>query len=148
MTRHADRVARFWGSPVPEGLKHGRNTFAAQCYGCDCSLCLPSGQRRRIREDRPLTTSERQRRSRANLKGTPVPEGTLHGAYTYRIYGCRCDLCIKAKAAEHQRLQNAWRATARGVWTELGESVILHWKPATAGPDWICPDCHWAPESE
>jgi hypothetical protein len=146
-TKHQRDVAKHWGLPVPSTVPHGSHR-AARVYGCACGLCLPSGRRRQVLEDRTLTRQERQARSRRNLWGTPVPADVRHSTYTYNIYGCRCELCSKANSAANARQRNAWRKTARGVWTELPDRVILHWKPRTAGPDWVCPDCGWAPVAE
>ncbi len=137
---------RHWGAPTPPTIKHGPNTYAAKVYGCPCKVCLPSGRRKWMnREDgepAALTHAQRQKRLRQSKKNTPVPPGTKHGIYTYRIYNCRCDICQAAQAAAHHQQINAWRENAHGRWTTVGENEMICWPPADAGPDWICPHPH------
>lgn len=144
-TTHAEEVARFWGLPVPSHLKHGQNTRAARTYGCDCSLCLPSGRRNRPRGQR-MSSSERQKRLRAKKLGTPVPEGR-HGSHGYHVYGCRCDICRAARRDAGEKKRNAWRETARGHWhTEERAGVeldVLHWPPANLDEPWLCEVCDY-----
>lgn len=136
MTRHSEGVARYWGLPVPGHLKHGVRTTAARFYGCDCKLCLPSGKRRG-----PGTPqAERQRKSVQRLRGTPVPPDLKHGIYVYRAYGCKCDVCRAAKAANKRQVDNRWRATACGDWQDGAELTTVHWPPRGFGW-WECPHC-------
>lgn len=134
------RPAR-WGLPVPPGLKHGQRTKAKAAYGCDCSLCLPSGRRNRPPGQRK-PQGERNRALRAAKKGKPVPEGTKHGLYAYRTYACRCRVCVVAN--NENRPKSNWRDKAHGRWSTAlrnGEEYdILCWPPRTAGPAWTCPE--------
>lgn len=138
MSRHADEVRKYWGSPVPPHLPHGRSR-ARTIYGCGCKICLPSGRRRPPRgEGTPAV--ERQKKSRLNLQGKPVPEGTKHGVYTYKFYRCRCPICQAAHNVQAHRYRNPWMyRPTRGRWTESEGTTILCWPPAGAGPDWKCP---------
>ncbi len=144
----AEAREKYWGAPIPEGLKHGSNTWVARVYGCGCSTCLPSGQRiwKNVEgATGPLSGTERRRRSREKLYGQPVPDDVKHGIYTYQVYGCRCPACMEAKNGQNAKRQNAWRKTARGRWLtskdETGAPLeIICWPPANAGPDWTCPD--------
>lgn len=142
---HARAKELHWGAPVPAHLKHGPNTYAGQVYGCNCKTCLPSGKRKWKNTEGasgPKSHVERQRQLRADKKGTPVPAGTKHGEYAYRVYNCRCAIC-KAATAEHaDRMRNRWRATAHGRWTTVGETEMICWPPKNAGPDWVCPHEH------
>lgn len=139
--------ARYWGLPVPPHLKHGPNTWAKQAYGCGCRVCLPSGRRWHVTEEKKtLTGAERRRRSRNNLRGKPVPSGTKHGVYTYRVYNCRCDVCSAADSRTRWRRRWAWLTRARGSYEFLPDKIIVHWPPATAGADWTCPECGWSRE--
>jgi hypothetical protein len=142
--RRRQRLAH-WGAPVPEGLKHGRNSYVRQTYGCDCAVCLPTGKRNAQTTGEPaLTATERGRRLRKSKRGMPVPPGLAHGAYVYKTYSCRCDVCRAANANKDARHRTAWLKTARGIWGEAfhsGEKVVtICWPPKTAGPDWKCPD--------
>lgn len=87
---------KYWGAPVPGHLKHGDDSYAAKVYGCDCRDCLPSG-RRRAAKGQGMSARQREINLRANKKGKPVPPGTRHGIYAYKIYRCQCDICIGAK---------------------------------------------------
>ena len=134
-----------WGLPVPPHLKHGSNTYAAKVYGCPCKVCLPSGRRKWLHiegEQAPQSHVERQRRLRARKKGTPVPPGTKHGEYTYRVYSCRCTICKAATAEHSERMRNRWRETAHGRWTTVGDYETICWPPKNAGPEWTCPAHH------
>ncbi len=139
-TVHAKAVARHWGLPVPGHLKHGKGSYAGKVYGCACPLCLPSG-RRATRPDRIPTHAERQRRLRTAKRRRPVPAGTKHGIYAYQVYQCRCDVCVKVHAENLARHRNAWRATARGHWSDLPDVTVVHWPPTGTGADWVCPHC-------
>lgn len=135
---------KYWGLPVPPGYKHGPTSHVRQVYGCDCSLCLPSGQRNsQTLGTKPLTPNERDRRLRASKRGQPVPPGLQHGGYTYRTYACRCDVCTKWNRERGVREKQAWRKKARGRWTKAlrdgAEYDIICWPPRNAGPDWKCP---------
>lgn len=132
------RKERDWGTPVPEHLKHGTTTSAAEFYGCDCRECLPSGQRKPAPED-VLTRRERERRLRENKRGKPVPPGS-HGIYGYKIYGCPCDICAKANRDARGRERSSWRATAVAHWSTRGTADVIHWPPVGEGT-WTCPDC-------
>lgn len=131
------RKLECWGAPVPEGLRHGKRTTACDTYGCGCKVCLPSGRRK---SDVPLTALERGRRLRASKKGTPVPPGTKHGIYTYRVYGCKCDFCTAANRRSRTRERHTWRETAVGHWSTRRGNDVLHWPPAGDGT-WTCPEC-------
>lgn len=133
------RKERDWGTPPPPHLKHGPQTVAADIYGCDCRDCLPSG-RRRTPPGEGMTVAERQRRSRANRHGTPVPPGRKHGIYTYKIYGCRCDFCEKANRDASKKQRASWRDTAVAHWGTRGGMDVVHWPPVGEGT-WSCPDC-------
>lgn len=136
-TSYADQQRRYWGAPVPPHLKHGQATYVAQIYGCACKICLPSGRRRGKGVTPPAI---RQKKSREKLRGTPVPPGTKHGVYTYKVYGCRCPLCQDAHRLQVHRHNNPWMyRPTRGRWTVDGEKTILCWPPAGAAPDWKCP---------
>ena len=147
--KFAERRARYLGKPVPAGLKHGTNSYARRIYGCGCAECVPSGKRtwkNRNQEDRPLRHAERQKKLRRAKKGEPVPAGTKHGLYTYRVYGCRFEVCRAAKTADHERRAEAWRATSYGRWTTVGDYETICWPPRDAGPDWVCPHPHYNEE--
>ena len=137
---------KFWGLEPPPHLKHGPATWAAKVYGCPCSTCLPSGKRTWKHTEGatgPLSGTERGRRLRASKRGQPVPEGTKHGGYASRVYGCKCEVCRGANAAEKHEKDNAWRALARGRWQTIGDRwrgiEVICWPPKDAGPDWVCP---------
>lgn len=142
---HREQVERFWGLPVPPNLKHGNNTKAARAYGCDCKVCLPSGRRRRVFEDRPLTRMERARRHRANVYGTTPPPHIKHGIACARNYGCTCEVCSEAKRRANKRQawlrEWGWTERAYGRYTLLPDKTIVHWPPAGSPPDWKCPHC-------
>lgn len=141
----ASRRARHAGQPVPEGLKHGSNSYARRIYACGCELCLPSGKRTwRYRNDetRALTHAERQSKYRAGKYGTTPPPHIKHGVSTYQIYGCRCSICREAVSVQRAKKKNAWRENARGHWTSDGTVDTICWPPNNAGPDWVCPHNH------
>lgn len=149
MARRTYREAaeKYWGLPVPDGLKHGNNSWARAAYGCSCKECLPTGQRTWVhREDRPapLTATERSRRSRANLRGKPVPPNVKHGIYARKFYGCPCDVCKEATRRASHRSKNAWmyRETA-GHWTKgkdsTGAPVDRIWWPPGGSTAEDCP---------
>lgn len=115
---------------VPEGLVHGRNSRACRIYRCDCKACLPSGKRR---PEVGTPQKERNRQLRERKWGTPVPEGTRHGRYAYRTYGCRCDVCVAA--------QEASRPRAESTAVERNDVTVMHWPPIGEGM-WECPVCH------
>lgn len=145
LTGWARKKEAKWGTPIPPGLKHGTRSHVRYVYGCDCVTCIPPDLHRggpRIIEDRPLTRVERSRRSRENLRGKPVPERVKHGLYTYQVYACRCDLCVKTHRASQAAKANLWRETARGHWVDLPSGMtVLHWPSRTTAPMWVCPDC-------
>lgn len=132
-----------WGLPVPEGYKHGPKSMAYRHYGCACRVCLPSGKRHD--GENPIPHNERQKKLRATKKGTPVPEGTKHGIYTARTYGCTCKICDAAKKTASHREKNPWMyRPTHGRWTMRKDSGgalvdVLCWPPKDAGPDWVCP---------
>lgn len=140
---NADRRAQCWGLPVPEGLGHGMNTVAKKFYGCDCSVCLPSGQRRPPKgEGKGL--AQRQRESRERLRGKPVPDHVRHGPYAYKVYRCRCDVCV-ARRHEAVAAMAAKKRRGRGHWhddVERGVTVV-HWPPADLSEPWLCPTCDY-----
>lgn len=96
----------------------------------------------RILDTRPLTHAERQRRSRANLRGKPVPPHIKHGStWARKAYGCGCDVCVAVKRAEDHRRRWGWLETAYGIYDFGPEVTTIHWPPSDAGPDWTCPTC-------
>lgn len=129
---------RFWGGPVPEGLKHGPTTRASRIYGCPCTLCLPSGKRKH--RGNPEPHKVRQKRLRATKKGQPVPPGVKHGVYAARTYLCHCDICRSALRVTRHRKRTAWRETATGSWHDGPKKTVLHWPPVGQGR-WTCPEC-------
>ena len=143
--------AAKWGAPVPAHLKHGPNLYAAKVYGCPCKVCLPTGRRKWKNIEGatgPKSHADRQRALRQRKKGQPVPPGTKHGEYAYRVYGCRCKVC-KAATAEHaDRMRNRWRETAHGRWTTVGVYETICWPPKNADPDWVCPSCGSSPNQK
>lgn len=92
-----------------------------------------------------MTGNERTRKLRAAKFGQPVPEGTKHGQYVRRVYGCKCWTCGEAI----RKKLKAQRERARGLqaekptwgrWREVNKGLTtLCWPPAGAGPDWVCP---------
>lgn len=134
---------RYWGLPVPEGNRHGPKTNASRFYGCDCRLCLPSGQRK-PKGDGRATHAERQKKLREAKRGHPVPPGTRHGIYAQRVYGCTCEVCSAAISRQRHRKKNPWmyRDDLRGRWRQgkrNGQIMdVLCWPPASAGPQWAC----------
>jgi hypothetical protein len=140
--RYRENQKKFYGAPVPPGLKHGPNTWAKQVYGCGCTTCLPSGKRKRKawRGERPFTPLERRARSRKALRGQAVPPGTKHGIYTYKVYGCRCEDCELAQKRASHRAKNPWMyRETRGRWHVGEEVTTVCWPPADADPTWRCP---------
>lgn len=138
---------RYWGLPVPSHLKHGPNSRAVRIYGCDCKTCLPSGKRYK-QPGGPITHKDRQKKLRETKKGKPVPEGTKHGVYAYRTYGCKCDICRAARSRKSHQEKNPWMyRPTRGHWVEKDGVTSLCWPPATAGTDWEC-DCGWSAKEE
>lgn len=135
-------VDKHWGLPVPEGLRHGRNTKACRVYGCSCKVCLPSGRRNARKGEVAKSHSERQREMRERLRGTPVPPTVKHGPYAYRTYACRCDVCMEAKRAKGRRDRQGppGRAVRSPHPTEMGITVV-HWPPAPLTEPWACPHC-------
>lgn len=134
---------QVWGGPVPDHLKHGPNKRAARIYGCDCTVCLPSGKRC-APKGAGLSKAERAKRLRIAKKGQPVPEGTKHGPYAYKIYGCRCDVCrASTSTVRKRRRDRAPEGRQRiGHWTRHVERGldIIHW-PAVNTEPWACPEC-------
>lgn len=138
---------RHWGAPVPPHLKHGPATAAMKVYGCDCEVCLPSGRRYWQNTEGatgPAPYIERDKKMRTAKRGTPVPANVKHGVYAYRVYACRCPVCMAARQANDERRRWLWLWRARGTWTmrrdeEGNELDVICWPPATAGPDWRCP---------
>lgn len=134
---------RHWGQPIPETFKHGPRTNAYRFFGCDCRLCLPSG-RRRPEPAGVATHAERQKKLRRAKRGKPVPQGTKHGLYANRVYGCSCEICSAAIARRRHRRKNPWmyRDDLRGRWRQgkRGGVImdVLCWPPASAGPQWAC----------
>jgi hypothetical protein len=128
---------------VPAYLKHRPGSWARQKYGCDCRDCLPKGEGtpgRPPKGDAALSPRERQARLRAAKKGQPVPPGTKHGIYAFKIYGCRCSTCRAAKVRQNHRVKNPWMyRPLRGRWHEEDGITTLCWPPVGAGPDWTCP---------
>lgn len=146
MTDHAAAYQRaklkYYGLPVPPHLKHGQSSRAANIYGCDCKLCLPSGRRMTTK----MTHAERQRKLRQAKRGKPLPPGTKHGVYAYRVYGCRCDFCVHTFRKSHRGVKQSWRTRATGVWGTGVDAAgfpvdVLHWPPVGTGT-WTCPDCN------
>jgi hypothetical protein len=141
-TAFARAKLKHWGAPVPEGLKHGTNTYAAQVYGCDCRVCLPSG-RRRAAPGEGIPRNERNRKLREAKLGKPVPPGVKHGPYAYKTYGCRCDICKQANRRQRKRGRMAWLASATGFYDFAaggGEVDVIHWPPVGVGM-WTCNTC-------
>lgn len=135
-TKYARQKAKYWGAPVPNHMQHGVQSHARKVYGCTCADCRPEV----VRPGRTPGV-ERNRKLRAAKQGTSVPEGRRHSLYTYRIYACRCDICLAAKAATRAEESNAWRARATGRWDERADGMtVLHWPPVGHGV-WTCPDC-------
>lgn len=132
-----------------EQLKHGPTSRARYDRGCTCEVCYQGEVRRRpvyrVHDDRAMTPAERQARSRANLFGTPVPEGVKHGVYCRKVYGCQCEESREARAKSLRRARNRWRVTARGRWGNAyrdgHDFDTICWPPRDAGPDWQCPGC-------
>ena len=135
-------------------LKHYPGGLARRRFGCDCRKCLPSGQAGsgsgpRIL-DRPLTPSERRRRSRQNLRDKPVPPGVKHGIYAARVYNCKCSTCRAVRNLHNDRKRRPWRygIGVQGRWRELGGQkgkTVVCWPPRDAGPNWVCPECGRGP---
>lgn len=123
---------RYANKPVPPGLKHGKESRARRFYKCGCPECLPSGKRRPPKGE-GQTWAERDRKLRHRKRGTPVPEGTKHGVYAYRTYGCLCDVCRAAAAEKRKTAPKPEKVTADGL-------EILHWPPRGIGM-WECPVC-------
>lgn len=91
--------------------------------------------------------AQRQIKLRQAKQGTQVPPDLAHGVYTYRVYRCRCDICIAAKQAgdQRRRIENHWTTRARGRYSEGKDgdgspTTIVCWPPRNAPPDWVCPD--------
>lgn len=143
---------RCWGLPVPSHLKHGKGTRACDVYGCDCKACLPSGRRTWKNSEsgeRAMTRAERQRKSRKKLRGQPVPEGTKHGVYTYRTYGCPCAACKAANRQDRHKRRNAWMYTATGHWSVGGGKDRIWWpRPGDSIEDCPFEQCFHADHKE
>lgn len=139
-SRFLQAKEEHWGTPVPPGRKHGRESYTAKIYGCDCKLCLPSGRRRADR-GQGVDHATRQKKLRANKKGTPVPAGTKHGIYTYKTYGCRCDICVQTNRRRNRHQKSwAWLENATGHYAFDAKVTVIHWPPVGRGI-WTCPDC-------
>ena len=128
---------------IPPHLKHYPASIARRKYGCDCRQCLPSGRPhggRPPKEEGALPHVVRQKRLRDSKKGEPVPAGTKHGVYTYRVYACRCPVCVAARSRQNHRTKNPWMyRKTHGRWVEKNGTTTLCWPPRGAGPDWQCP---------
>ncbi len=148
MTRYQRQKEKFWGKPVPAGLRHGVTSNVRKIYGCRCVLCSPGQNepkrtwREPGRPDRAATHVERQKKLRDGKKGQPVPPGTKHGIYTSRVYQCKCPICVAAKREVYAKQAEAWRATSHGRWTTVGDYETICWPPKGAGPEWTCPHPH------
>jgi hypothetical protein len=132
--------AQLKGTPAPEGLKHGRQSWARRAYHCGCGECLPSGKRRPAK-GQGATQAEKSKRLRDSKRGQPVPDTVKHGRYAYKVYACRCPICRAAKANAEKRwsLRVARPDVAR--YDERGEITVIHWPPVGEGM-WECPECH------
>lgn len=154
-TRHHRDKDHFWGMPVPGHLKHGQGSRSAKVYGCECEACWPSG----IRYVKGVLTphAERQKALRERKQGQPVPAEVKHGIYAYRVYGCRCDICVATNRRARKRQRSTWRNTTTGHWGSSKDATgapldVLHWPPVGHG-DWTCPSCgqlfpHRAPKEQ
>lgn len=77
---------------VDRVVRHG--TAGGYQKGCRCDLC---------REAHRVAQVEVRRRRRER----PIPDTVAHGKYsTLRNYGCTCEPCRTANAAQHRK----WRA--------------------------------------
>jgi hypothetical protein len=156
---------RLKGQPIPEHLTHGRKTVARRRYGCECSVCLPSGQPRMAKltgkhgpktkakqhgcdchlclpsgrrcppKGQGLTPAQTQAALRARKQGQPVPDHVKHGRYAYRTYACRCEVC---RASVSRARKSKGLAMVAAVKDD--GLAVLHWPPVGDG-DWTCPDC-------
>jgi hypothetical protein len=154
--------------PMPEGLKHGGDSWARRAYGCRCEVCMaprkrpqgkgrperihgPQTRSRRIygctcadcvnpEKRKPLTHRERQLKLRKAKWGTPVPPGVQHGRiHPVRVYGCRCPECAEYVRVQRHKRKNPWMyRPTHGRWREENGLTTLCWPPAGAGPDWRC----------
>lgn len=147
--RYQRQKAKFWGQPIPDGLKHGTNSHARKMYGCQCEDCRPS----RESPGSGASHADRQRKLRQAKRGTPVPPGVKHGIYAYKVYGCPCDICVASNNRARRRRRQSWRTKATGSWGSGKDGTdVLHWPPVGVGT-WTCPACgqqfrHRAPKEE
>ena len=96
-----------------------------------------------VLEDRPLTATERYRRSKANLAGRPVPPHVKHGIYTAKVYRCSCPVCKTARAAAKHKVKNPWMyRKTRGHWARgvdaTGSPVDVIWWPPSGATSADC----------
>lgn len=136
----------LWGLPVPAGRNHGPATWSRKVYGCPCPTCLPSREVTWKSDEgrtRSYTSAERQKRSRENLRGRPVPLGTKHGLYVRRFYGCKCPICSDAVRLRNHRAKNPWMyRRTHGHWSMDGKSDIIWWpRKDQTSADCTLPNC-------
>lgn len=147
MSRWTERRDRFYGTPVPPGIKHGA-AYARYTYGCECKVCRPAGWVTRSPNGHGKPATQRNREYRDRKAGQPVPASVAHGSYTaWRIYKCQCPVDVAARKQARRDRDNAWRKTARGHWHDEvrdgKEVTVIHWPPRELTEPWVCPTCDW-----